>query len=172
MDDHHLRWRLPALPGGTESGSQTLSTLLFPLTHRLDSVTAQRDTDSDPGPAADDRSAVSKWFFPDGEEPDPRFTLANERTFLAWMRTALAFIAGGVGTEALPDSVLEPGIRTFAALCAIAVGILLAAGSAVRWLRIERAMRRDEPLPAPSIVPVLSAGSILAAVLLGLMVLT
>ena len=115
---------------------------------------------------------MSRWFFPDGEEPDPRFTLANERTFLAWMRTALAFIAGGVGTEALPDSVLDPGIRTFAALCAIAVGILLAAGSAVRWLRIERAMRRDEPLPAPSIVPVLSAGSILAAVLLGLMVLT
>ncbi|MGM7411321.1 YidH family protein, partial [Acinetobacter baumannii] len=22
-----------------------------------------------------------------GEEPDPRFTLANERTFLAWTRT-------------------------------------------------------------------------------------
>jgi putative membrane protein len=88
------------------------------------------------------------------------------------MRTALSFVAGGVGIEALPASVLEPGIRTAAALCAIGVGILLAAGSAVRWLRIERAMRHDEPLPAPSIVPVLSAGASLAAGLLGLMVLT
>ena len=31
-----------------------------------------------------------------GEEPDPRFTLANERTFLAWIRTSLAFLAGGI----------------------------------------------------------------------------
>jgi putative membrane protein len=114
---------------------------------------------------------LTRRLFPDGEEPDPRFTLANERTFLAWMRTALAFIAGGVGIEALPASVMSPGLRIFAALAAIATGILLAAGSAVRWLRIERAMRRNEPLPVPSIVPVLSAGSIIAAVLLALVVL-
>lgn len=31
-----------------------------------------------------------------GEEPDPRFTLANERTFLAWTRTALALLASAV----------------------------------------------------------------------------
>jgi len=36
----------------------------------------------------------------EGEEPDPRFTLANERTFLAWVRTALALVAGGIGLEA------------------------------------------------------------------------
>jgi putative membrane protein len=117
------------------------------------------------------RTPLTRRLFPDGEEPDPRFTLANERTFLAWMRTALAFIAGGVGIEALPASVMSPGLRTVAALAAIATGILLAAGSAVRWLRIERAMRRNEPLPVPSIVPVLSAGSIIAAVLLALVVL-
>ncbi|WP_273053293.1 YidH family protein [Corynebacterium nuruki] len=117
------------------------------------------------------RTPLTRRLFPDGEEPDPRFTLANERTFLAWMRTALAFIAGGVGIEALPASVMSPGLRTVAALAAIVTGILLAAGSAVRWLRIERAMRRNEPLPVPSIVPVLSAGSIIAAVLLALVVL-
>lgn len=117
------------------------------------------------------RTPLTRRLFPDGEEPDPRFTLANERTFLAWMRTALAFIAGGVGIEALPVSVMSPGLRTVAALAAIGTGILLAAGSAVRWLRIERAMRRNEPLPVPSIVPVLSAGAIIAAVLLALVVL-
>ena len=36
-----------------------------------------------------------RWY-EEGEEPDYRFTLANERTFLAWLRTALALIAGGV----------------------------------------------------------------------------
>ena len=43
----------------------------------------------------DGRSPLARRLLPDGEEPDPRFTLANERTFLAWMRTALAFVAGG-----------------------------------------------------------------------------
>ena len=59
----------------------------------------------------------------------------------------------------------------YAALAAIGTGVLLAAGSAVRWLRIERAMRHDKPLPAPSIVPALSAGAILAAVILALLVI-
>ena len=48
----------------------------------------------------DERGALTKRLLPDGVEPDPRFTLANERTFLAWVRTALAFIAGGIAVEA------------------------------------------------------------------------
>jgi putative membrane protein len=36
-----------------------------------------------------------------GEEPDYRFTLANERTFLAWIRTSLALLAGGVAVVQL-----------------------------------------------------------------------
>ncbi len=28
--------------------------------------------------------------FREGEDPDPRFTLANERTYLAWVRTGSA----------------------------------------------------------------------------------
>jgi hypothetical protein len=30
-----------------------------------------------------------------GEAPDYRFSLANERTFLAWIRTALGFLPPG-----------------------------------------------------------------------------
>lgn len=37
-------------------------------------------------------------------EPDYRFTLANERTFLAWIRTALALLAGGVAVIKLVPS--------------------------------------------------------------------
>ena len=36
-----------------------------------------------------------------GEAPDYRFSLANERTFLAWIRTALGFLAAGVGLDQL-----------------------------------------------------------------------
>lgn len=116
----------------------------------------------DAGPTA--RSPLSRALFPGGEEPDPRFTLANERTFLSWMRTALAFIAGGVAMEALPTDTVPDHLRGLAALTAMGLGVLLAAGAAVRWLRVERAMREHRPLPAPAIVPALSAGAILAAV--------
>ena len=81
------------------------------------------------------------------------------------MRTALAFIAGGVAMEALPTDTVPAHLRGFAALAAMGLGVLLAAGAAVRWLRVERAMRENRPLPAPAIIPALSAGAILAAVI-------
>ena len=37
----------------------------------------------------------------DGTEPDARFTFANERTFLAWSRTALALVVAGLGVVQL-----------------------------------------------------------------------
>lgn len=119
----------------------------------------------------DRRPALSRRLFPEGGEPDPRFTLANERTFLAWMRTALAFIAGGVALEALPIDAIPSHLRSIAAIVAIGLGILLAGGAAVRWLRVERAMREQKPLPAPAIVPALSAGAVIAGIVVAVMVL-
>ncbi len=81
-----------------------------------------------------------------GREPDVRFTLANERTFLAWMRTALAMIAGGVALEALALD-LHPGLRLTASLLLLAAGILLAPLAYLEWRRSERAIRLEEPLP-------------------------
>lgn len=56
-----------------------------------------------------------------GAEPDPRFSLANERTFLAWIRTSLALIAAGVALEAFVVN-MPPGLRLAAALLLIVAG--------------------------------------------------
>ena len=51
-----------------------------------------------------------------GEAPDYRFSLANERTFLAWIRTALGFLAAGVGLDQLAPDFATPLIREILAL--------------------------------------------------------
>ena len=106
------------------------------------------------------------WFtrrvFPDGKEPDPRFTLANERTFLAWTRTALAFLAGGIALEAFE----LPG-----AVELIVLAMAISGGAAVRWVRIERALRHDEPIPAPAIIPVLCVVVFVAAMVVAVSLL-
>ncbi|TKV60342.1 DUF202 domain-containing protein [Nakamurella flava] len=84
-----------------------------------------------------------------GNEPDPRFTLANERTFLAWIRTALALTAGGVALEALGLG-LHPQLRLAAAVLLVLAGIGTSAQAWVGWTRTERALRLSRPLPAPA----------------------
>ena len=95
---------------------------------------------------------------PDGSEPDVRFTFANERTFLAWNRTALALIATGVAaTQLLPKFDLEFG-RRILGLPLIALGAVLAITSYRYWKQNETAMRRHEPLPRSPMPLVLSIG--------------
>lgn len=98
-------------------------------------------------PMAEDRR-FPRWVYRDGDEPDARFSLANERTFLAWMRTALALIAAGVALEAL-GLPLHPGLRLAAALILLAAGLVIPLVAWVGWGRAERAMRESRPLPPP-----------------------
>ena len=118
----------------------------------------------------DERGALTKRLLPDGVEPDPRFTLANERTFLAWIRTALAFVAGGIAVEAFTGDLFPTVIRQILAILLLVLGMLLAGGAAVRWLNVERAMRRKKPLPVPLIVPIVSLVSAVAAGALALVI--
>lgn len=88
-----------------------------------------------------------------GEDPDYRFSLANERTFLAWIRTAMALAAGGLGAVTI--------LEDFTGAEALGIGLLalsfLTSASAYRrWALNERAMRLNEPLP-PSRLPMLMA---------------
>jgi putative membrane protein len=100
-----------------------------------------------------------------GTDPDPRFTYANERTFLAWNRTALALIAAGLAVVTLlPEFEFEHG-RRVVGVPLIALGALLALTSYRRWYENEAAMRRGDPLPPSRLPFVLAIGIGIAAVL-------
>ena len=101
----------------------------------------------------------------EGEEPDYRFSLANERTFLAWTRTALAFLAAGVALDVV-DLSLPTGLQRGAAVALVVLGLLGAVVAWTRWALTERAMRRGTPLPSFGAVVLLSAAVVLVGIVL------
>ena len=80
-----------------------------------------------------------------GETPDYRFTLANERTFLAWVRTALALMAAGVAVVQFVPGLSS--VRHVLGFVLIALGGVVATVAYTHWERNERAMRLGERLP-------------------------
>jgi putative membrane protein len=121
---------------------------------------------SSPDPPSPTRGLISARLLGGGSEPDPRFSLANERTFLAWIRTSLAFIAGGIAIEVFADTRLTAELRQGLASVLLGLGMIISAGAAIRWLRVERAMRHAAPLPLAILIPVLSAFGVGAAIIL------
>lgn len=101
-----------------------------------------------------------------GTEPDPRFSMANERTFLAWTRTGLALIAGGVALEVLGLD-LHPGFRLAASLVLMVSGTVVAPFAWWEWMRAERALRLSRPLPGARSAVIL----VVVVVTVGLLVL-
>jgi putative membrane protein len=112
---------------------------------------------------AQDRNRLSARVLGGGTEPDPRFTLANERTFLAWIRTSLAFLAGGIAVEAFTEDLFPEPVRAFLAVVLLLLGVLISGGAAWRWVGVERSLRRKAPLPLPLITPLLGIGGALAS---------
>jgi putative membrane protein len=100
-------------------------------------------------------------------DPDPRFTLANERTFLAWMRTSMGLTAGAVGLEAFASDTVGGALRLILVLGLLAGAAVLAVFAFARWLAIEAAMRRGRSLPFPGTAAVLAsvAGGVASALL-------
>jgi putative membrane protein len=103
-----------------------------------------------------------------GETPDYRFSLANERTFLAWIRTGLALMAGGLAAAQflppLPITHLREGI----AIALLVLGGLVALRAVDHWARTERAMRMKQDLPRsrfPAVLAiVVAAGALLLVI--------
>jgi putative membrane protein len=106
-----------------------------------------------------------------GHEPDYRYSLANERTFLAWIRTALALIASGLGAvQLLPHFGVAWGNEALG-LALVLLGTVVAATSYRRWEGNERAMRTDQPLPPAGLPRLLAIGVALVAVAAAILVL-
>jgi putative membrane protein len=101
----------------------------------------------------DVRHVLRRWFDPSegetvGTTPDYRFSLANERTFLAWIRTSLALVGGGLAVAAFLPSPRWPVIREVIAVFLLVLGAAVALRAINHWAHAERAMRLGEPLPA------------------------
>ena len=97
--------------------------------------------------------AESQGSADDGTEPDPRFTFANERTFLAWSRTALALVVAGLGVvQLLPPFPGVPWGRHAERVPLIVFGAVVAVVAYGEWVKNQRALRRGQPLPR-SVMP-------------------
>ena len=82
-----------------------------------------------------------------GTEPDYRFTLANERTFLAWQRTALGLLAASVAVIQFVSEAALPGARYILGLSLAALATLTAGVGLWRWRQVDHAMRHGTSLP-------------------------
>ena len=118
-------------------------------------------------PLVDNRRVI-KWWDPDrvGEIPDYRFSLANERTFLAWIRTGLALMAGGLACAQFLPPLAIAHLREVIATALLALGGLVAVRAVDHWARIERAMRLKQDLPPSRFPAVLAVVVALGALLL------
>lgn len=101
----------------------------------------------------------------DDVEPDYRFTLANERTFLAWQRTALGLLAAAVAVIQFVPSLSVPGARHALGLLLGALSVATAFVGIRRWALADRAMRRGQPLPRHPSPVYLGIGLVLITVL-------
>jgi putative membrane protein len=120
--------------------------------------------------------AIRRWFDPRelrsvGTTPDYRFSLANERTFLAWLRTGLALIGGGLAAAQFLPRLPLAHLREVIAVALLLLGAAVAIRAVDHWARTERAIRLGEELPASRFPAFLALVVALGALLLVVAVL-
>ena len=106
----------------------------------------------------------------EGEEPDYRFSLANERTFLAWLRTGLALLAGSVALVQLVPPFRLSGARTVLGVLLAVLGLMMVCLAYTRWAANERAMRTGGKLSYPVSLPILAFALALVGALIVVLV--
>ncbi len=109
-----------------------------------------------------------KWWQV-GKTPDYRFTLANERTFLAWIRTALALMAGAVGIEQFSPQLSSEELRIIISTMLLLAASCMGYMAWQRWRRNEYAMRLEEDLPYTRALAIIAILMAVLAILLGIL---
>lgn len=89
------------------------------------------------------------------QEPDVRFSLANERTLLAYQRTAIGLIAASVAVAHFLD---DNALAITLAAVLLASGAVAAVGGYRRYRAADQAIRAGRPLPAGGTAVLLTAG--------------
>ncbi|GAC57857.1 hypothetical protein GOHSU_26_00140 [Gordonia hirsuta DSM 44140 = NBRC 16056] len=95
---------------------------------------------------------------------DARFTLASERTMLAWLRLALGLIAAGVAVLHLLEPWGDPTARRTLGIALLTIGAFTAIVGMLRWHEIDRALKRGGPLPGPWPIWTLTGLIVIAAI--------
>lgn len=108
---------------------------------------------------------------PETPEPDYRYTLANERTFLSWIRTALALIAGGIALETFGAEISPSWLPGVGGIAATVLGGTLAIMGYRHWRKVQIAMRTGGPLPVQHAAPLVTVGIVLLALALAIGIL-
>lgn len=105
-------------------------------------------------------------------EPDYRYTLANERTFLAYVRTALALDGAGLAVVQFLTKVGSQRGREVVAIVLVLCGLGTVLAGFLRWRSVQAAMRSAEPLPSSwiplALTAIIAVGSLVAAIALAL----
>jgi putative membrane protein len=104
-------------------------------------------------------------------EPDYRFSLANERTLLAWIRTALALDAGGLAVIRFAPPLAIGGAREGLGIVLILLGAVCAGASYRRFVRVRRAMRAGRPLPVSSLPRLVALSIVVLSLAVGVLLL-
>lgn len=110
-------------------------------------------------------------YLANGTHPDARFSLANERTFLAWVRSSLALLALGIAVATFMTATDSRGVTEVLAIGLIALGGILSVFAWFRWLQVERAMREERAVPPTTLGIVIAVGVAILAVIAVLAVL-
>jgi putative membrane protein len=104
----------------------------------------------------------------DEQEPDYRFTLANERTYLAYLRTSLACYAGGLSAVQFLDLGPDRWPARIIGVVLVTAGIITTAGAFRRWQLNLTAMRTGGSLPVTRL-PLMLGATIAVVGLIGLL---
>ena len=99
------------------------------------------------------------------EDPDYRYSLANERTFLSWIRTSLGLLAGGVAVLTVLTDVGHPAAQVAVGVVLLALALVVPLQAYRRWAATEQAMRTGQSLPGPGLIRLVSGGLVLVVLL-------